>query len=179
MVCVAKEQEVLAYEKEILRYRINGTCPRARSLQRFVYSAYNVLDRALRRSPFVVMATDVGRYNLGLPPAITAMKPHPDHVDLMTLLTPTQFRVTILVGAGLKNSEIAQVIGTTEGVVKNFLRDIFARARMTNRVQLALRYTHELDTGQYNRDRLDGEFGALHPYVERALHSDAHNPPSY
>jgi DNA-binding CsgD family transcriptional regulator len=107
-----------------------------------------------------------------------AKAPHHDQADLMTILTPTQFRVTILVGAGLKNSEIAKVIGTTDGVVKNFLRDIFARTNFTNRVQLALRYTHELETGVYNRDRLDGEFGALQPYVERALHSESHIPPT-
>ena len=107
-----------------------------------------------------------------------AKKPHHDHADLMTLLTPIQFCVTILVGAGLKNSEIAVIVGTTPGVVKNFLRDIFARVRITNRVQLALRYTHELETGMYNRDRLDGEFGALQSYVERALHPESHFPPN-
>ena len=97
----------------------------------------------------------------------------------MSLLTPTQFRVTILVGAGLKNSEIAAVIGTTEGVVKNFLRDIFTRAKISNRVRLALRYTHELETGMYNRDRMDREFGALLPYVQRALHSEMRPPTTY
>ncbi len=103
---------------------------------------------------------------------MTARKLHNPHADLMSVLTPTQFRVTILVGAGLKNSEIGEVIGTTEGVVKNFLREIFARANISNRVQLALRYIHKLEMGMYNRDRLEGEFGTLQLYVQRALHSE-------
>ena len=40
---------------------------------------------------------------------------------LMSVLTPQQFRTTILVTIGLKNSEIAEFLGTTELVVKNIM----------------------------------------------------------
>jgi DNA-binding NarL/FixJ family response regulator len=86
---------------------------------------------------------------------------------LMDILTRTQFRVAILVGSGLKNTDIAQLINTTEGVVKNFIRDIFARAGVSNRVELALRYTSELESGAYDQERLDQEIAELQAQAER------------
>ena len=86
---------------------------------------------------------------------------------LMDILTPTQFRVAILVGSGLKNTDIAQLINTTEGVVKNFIRDIFARAGISNRVELALRYTSELESGAYDKERLEQEIAELEARAER------------
>ena len=86
---------------------------------------------------------------------------------LMDILTPTQFRVAILVGSGLKNTDIAQLIETTEGVVKNFIRDIFARAGLSNRVELALRYTSELEAGAYDRERLHEEIAELQSRAAR------------
>jgi DNA-binding NarL/FixJ family response regulator len=87
--------------------------------------------------------------------------------NLMDILTPTQFRVTILVGAGLKNTDIARLMNTTEGVVKNFIRDIFARTGISNRVALALRYTSELEAGTYDHERLDQEIAELESRAER------------
>jgi DNA-binding NarL/FixJ family response regulator len=85
----------------------------------------------------------------------------------MDILTPSQFRVTILVGSGLKNTDIARLINTTEGVVKNFIRDIFARAGISNRVALALRYTRELESGAYDQERLEKEIAELEARAER------------
>ncbi|MGO9124556.1 MAG: response regulator transcription factor [Terriglobales bacterium] len=45
-----------------------------------------------------------------------------------------------LVAQGLKNSEVAAVIGTTEHVVKNYLRNIYDKLGLSNRVELALWY---------------------------------------
>ena len=49
-------------------------------------------------------------------------------------------RVIELVAQGLKNSEVAQSIGTTEHVVKNYLRAIYDKLGLWNRVELALWY---------------------------------------
>jgi DNA-binding NarL/FixJ family response regulator len=49
-------------------------------------------------------------------------------------------RVIELVAQGLKNSEVAQSIGTTEHVVKNYLRVIYDKLGLWNRVELALWY---------------------------------------
>jgi DNA-binding NarL/FixJ family response regulator len=57
-------------------------------------------------------------------------------------LVPTQreYRVIELVAQGLKNGEVAQKIGTTEYVVKNYLRAIYDKLGLWNRVELALWY---------------------------------------
>jgi len=49
-------------------------------------------------------------------------------------------RVIALVAQGLKNSEVAAAIGTTEHVVKNYLRVIYDKLGLWNRVELALWY---------------------------------------
>jgi DNA-binding NarL/FixJ family response regulator len=54
--------------------------------------------------------------------------------------SPRQQEVIALVAQGLKNSEVAEVIGTTEYVVKNHLRIIFDKLGFWNRVELALWY---------------------------------------
>lgn len=45
-----------------------------------------------------------------------------------------------LVSEGLQNKQIAKTIGTTEHVVKNYLRIIYDKLGMWNRVELALWY---------------------------------------
>ena len=49
-------------------------------------------------------------------------------------------RVIQLVAQGMKNREVAQAIGTTEHVVKNYLRVIYDKLGLWNRVELALWY---------------------------------------
>lgn len=49
-------------------------------------------------------------------------------------------RVIQLVAEGLKNREVAAAIGTTEHVVKNYLRVIYDKLGLWNRVELALWY---------------------------------------
>lgn len=49
-------------------------------------------------------------------------------------------RVIELVAQGLKNRDVAHEIGTTEHVVKNYLRVIYDKLGLWNRVELALWY---------------------------------------
>lgn len=49
-------------------------------------------------------------------------------------------RVIELVAKGLKNREVAEALGTTEYVVKNYLRVIYDKLGLWNRVELALWY---------------------------------------
>jgi len=51
-----------------------------------------------------------------------------------------EHRVIELVAQGLKNKEVADEIGTTEHVVKNYLRVIYDKLGLWNRVELALWY---------------------------------------
>ena len=49
-------------------------------------------------------------------------------------------RVIQLVAEGLKNREVAEALGTTEHVIKNYLRVIYDKLGLWNRVELALWY---------------------------------------
>jgi two-component system nitrate/nitrite response regulator NarP len=46
--------------------------------------------------------------------------------------------VARLVGRGLRNREIAEQMGLTEGTVKVYLHNVFAKAGVTTRTELAL-----------------------------------------
>jgi DNA-binding NarL/FixJ family response regulator len=76
---------------------------------------------------------------------------------LLELLTPRLFEVVGLVATGHKNSEIAREMGISELVVKNYLKQIYDRAGCWNRLELALRYTYEFETGLYPRTVPPGE----------------------
>lgn len=54
--------------------------------------------------------------------------------------TTRELEVIRLVSFGLKNPEVAAIIGTTENVVKNYLRTIYDKLGLWNRVELALWY---------------------------------------
>jgi DNA-binding NarL/FixJ family response regulator len=56
------------------------------------------------------------------------------------VLTKTEQRVIELVARGLKNSEVAEATGMTEHVVKNYLRAIYDKLGLWNRIELALWY---------------------------------------
>jgi len=53
-------------------------------------------------------------------------------------LTAKEIHVATLVWEGLTNREIAKIIGTTEQVVKNYLRTTFDKLGVWSRLELAL-----------------------------------------
>jgi DNA-binding NarL/FixJ family response regulator len=53
-------------------------------------------------------------------------------------LTAKQIQVTTLVWEGLTNREIAKIVGTTEQVIKNYLRTAFDKLGVWSRLELAL-----------------------------------------
>jgi DNA-binding NarL/FixJ family response regulator len=60
-----------------------------------------------------------------------------------------EHRVIELVAQGFKNREVAAAIGTTEHVVKNYLRSIYDKLGLWNRVELALWYEARKNEGSY------------------------------
>ena len=56
------------------------------------------------------------------------------------ILNDREERVIALVAQGLKNSEIAQPLGTTRLVIRNYLKAIYEKLGLWNRVELALWY---------------------------------------
>jgi DNA-binding CsgD family transcriptional regulator len=66
-------------------------------------------------------------------------------------LTKREHQVIALVAEGLKNREVALALGTTEPVIKNYLRRIYDKLGVWSRVELALWYEarrHEKYTEQ-------------------------------
>ncbi len=59
-----------------------------------------------------------------------------------------EYRIIELVAHGLKNREVADAIGTTEHVVKNYLRVIYDKLGLWNRVELALWYEARRHEGE-------------------------------
>lgn len=53
-------------------------------------------------------------------------------------LTPKEKQVATLVWEGLTNRQIADLVGTTEQVVKNYLRTTFDKLGVWSRLELAM-----------------------------------------
>jgi DNA-binding NarL/FixJ family response regulator len=57
-------------------------------------------------------------------------------------LTPKEALIVSCVTQGMKNKEIAQKVGTTEQVVKNYLRKVYDKLGVADRLELALYCLH-------------------------------------
>ncbi len=70
--------------------------------------------------------------------------PSPDRVGARVLqrLTPKELQIVALVSEGCKNKEIALQLGTKEQVVKNYLRSIYDKIGVSDRLELALFTIH-------------------------------------
>ena len=62
---------------------------------------------------------------------------------MLSPLTAKENKITALVALGLKNEEIARMIGTTTNMIKNYLRGIFDKTGTWSRLELALWYVRE------------------------------------
>jgi DNA-binding NarL/FixJ family response regulator len=66
---------------------------------------------------------------------------HEDEDGVMTLcenLTPMEIQISILVWEGLTNREIGKIVGTSEQVIKNHLRNVFDKLGVWTRLELAM-----------------------------------------
>ena len=59
-------------------------------------------------------------------------------------------RVIKLVAQGLTNSEVAEAIGTSQHVVKNYLKVVYDKLGFHNRVEIALWYESRRRGGDVN-----------------------------
>lgn len=72
-------------------------------------------------------------------------------------LSDREMLICSLVADARSNEEIAQRLGTTEHVIKNYLREIYDRAGVWNRVELALWYVSHFNvegTNETSSNRL-------------------------
>ncbi len=57
-------------------------------------------------------------------------------------LTPKEIKIVALIVQGYKNKEIATHLGTTEQVIKNYLRNVYDKTGVSDRLELALFTIH-------------------------------------
>ena len=57
-------------------------------------------------------------------------------------LTPRELSIVALIVQGYKNKEIAARLGTTEQVIKNYLRNVYDKVGVSDRLELALFTIH-------------------------------------
>jgi len=57
-------------------------------------------------------------------------------------LTPKEMKIVALIVQGCKNREIGLRLGTTEQVIKNYLRSIYDKTGVSDRLELALFTLH-------------------------------------
>jgi DNA-binding NarL/FixJ family response regulator len=80
-----------------------------------------------------------------LPPQLMqAETPEDDMVGMRVRdrLTPKEMRIVALIVQGCKNREIANRLKTTEQVIKNYLRSIYDKTGVSDRLELALFTIH-------------------------------------
>jgi DNA-binding NarL/FixJ family response regulator len=72
--------------------------------------------------------------------AVVKTMPSSDHVGARAVrrLTPRELQIVALISEGCKNKEIANQLGTKEQVVKNYLRSIYVKTGVADRLELAL-----------------------------------------
>jgi DNA-binding CsgD family transcriptional regulator len=97
---------------------------------------------------------------------------HPQgQLTLANLLQPMQFKTVLLVACGLKNSEIAGFLGTTEPVVTSALQDVYERTGCWNSSELVRRYFREVASGLLELGRLQRELAELEARAGESLHA--------
>ena len=83
-------------------------------------------------------------------------------------LTPKEMRIVALIVQGCKNREIATRLKTTEQVIKNYLRSIYDKTGVSDRLELALFTIHHRVLAQAAAEmgsKLDAEEAAAPPAV--------------
>jgi DNA-binding NarL/FixJ family response regulator len=81
-------------------------------------------------------------------------------------LTPKEMRIVALIVQGCKNREIATRLKTTEQVIKNYLRSLYDKTGVGDRLELALFTIHHRVLAQAAADvgsKLEAEEGAAAP----------------
>ena len=103
-----------------------------------------VITRSTTGPELVDTVRRVARGQRGVQLAPVRMMPPQDTVGARVLarLTPKELQIVALIVQGCKNKEIAERLGTKEQVVKNYLRSIYDKSGVGDRLELALFVLH-------------------------------------
>jgi DNA-binding NarL/FixJ family response regulator len=104
-----------------------------------------VVFRSVTSAALLDCVRRVGAGGIWLPPQLVS--PHAIEEDTVGTrvrdrLTPKEIRIVALIVQGCKNREIATRLKTTEQVVKNYLRSIYDKTGVGDRLELALFTIH-------------------------------------
>jgi len=104
-----------------------------------------VVFRSVTGQSLVDCVHRVASGDIWLPPQV--MQPDTPEEDLVGTrvrdrLTPKEMRIVALIVQGCKNREIALRLKTTEQVIKNYLRSIYDKTGVSDRLELALFTIH-------------------------------------
>lgn len=115
------------------------------SAQRYMNSGANgVVYRNVTSSALVDCVRKVARGENWVQDPLASELSESDLVGLRVRdrLTAKELRIVALVVQGYKNNEIAAQLGTTEQVIKNYLRNLYDKIGVSDRVELALFTIH-------------------------------------
>jgi DNA-binding NarL/FixJ family response regulator len=104
-----------------------------------------VVFRNVSGSALVECVRRVAAGDVWMPPQL--MQPDSPEEDMVGTrvrdrLTPKEMRIVALIVQGCKNREIAIRLKTTEQVIKNYLRSIYDKTGVSDRLELALFTIH-------------------------------------
>jgi DNA-binding NarL/FixJ family response regulator len=104
-----------------------------------------VVFRSVTGSALVECVRRVAAGDTWVPPQVMQLdSPEDDMVGtrVRDRLTPKEMRIVALIVQGCKNREIATRLKTTEQVIKNYLRSIYDKTGVSDRLELALFTIH-------------------------------------
>lgn len=104
-----------------------------------------VVFRSVTGQSLVDCVRRVAAGDTWIPPQLVVAESHDDDVvgrRVRDRLTPKEMRIVALIVQGCKNREIASRLKTTEQVIKNYLRSIYDKTGVSDRLELALFTIH-------------------------------------
>lgn len=103
-----------------------------------------LLARSVAGSEMVDCVRRVGRGHRYFPMSQVTPLQSPDNVGarVRERLTPRELQIVGFIVQGCKNKEIAAQLGTKEQVIKNYLRSIYDKTGVSDRLELALFTIH-------------------------------------
>jgi DNA-binding NarL/FixJ family response regulator len=107
--------------------------------------ASGVIFRGAASAVLVDCVRRVAEGDTAVPPVGAALAPEEEDLvgtNVQARLTAKELKIVSLIVQGLKNKEIATRLHTTEQVVKNYLRSIFDKTGVSDRLELALFTIH-------------------------------------
>jgi DNA-binding NarL/FixJ family response regulator len=103
-----------------------------------------VIGRNITATDLIDCIRRVARGQRCLQPANVTTMQAADNVGtrVRDRLTPKEMQIVALIVQGCKNKDIAQQLGTKEQVIKNYLRSIYDKSGVSDRLELALFTIH-------------------------------------